>query len=94
MLPQACHALQQFAIEHSELNKSWFETSNYLAVLSAKNEEELLTLIDKASRRGLQFSIFFEPDLKYEITAIALAPGKESKKLCSNLKLALKELNG
>lgn len=90
-LPQACHALQQFAMEHTDVNKHWYERSNYLAVLSARNEEELLGLIDKASRRGLRFSIFFEPDLKYEITAIALEPGKESKRLCSNLKLALKD---
>lgn len=89
---QSCHALRQFIDEHSEIDKQWFERSNYLAVLSVRNEQELLDLIDKASRKDLKYSIFFEPDLKYEITAIALEPGKESKKLCGKLKLALKDL--
>lgn len=89
---QSCHALRQFTAEHPEIDQRWFERSNYLAVLSVRNEQELLNLIDKASKRGLKYSIFFEPDLRYEITAIALEPGKESKKLCGKLKLALKDL--
>lgn len=91
---QAVHAAMQFAMEHSDLNKEWFERSNYIAVLSVRDEWELHRLIDKASKRGLRFSIFFEPDLKYEITAIALEPGKESKRLCSSIGLALKEIEG
>lgn len=90
---QACHALQQFAMEHPDVNKEWFERSNYIAVLSVRDEGELHGLIDKASKRGLRFSIFFEPDLKYEITAIALEPGKDAKKLCSSIGLALKEVD-
>lgn len=62
-------------------------------MLSVKNEEGLLSLIDKACKKDIKFSIFFEPDLKYEITAIALEPGKESKKLCNGLRLALKDLS-
>lgn len=88
---QSCHALRQFTAEHPEIDRRWFERSNYLAVLSVRNEQELLNLIDKASQKGIKYSIFFEPDLKYEITAIALEPGKESKKLCGKLRLALKD---
>ena len=88
---QSCHALRQFACDYPDLDQRWFERSNYLAVLSVKDEQSLLHLIDKASKRNIKYSIFFEPDLKYEITAIALEPGKESKKLCSGLRLALKE---
>ena len=92
MIAQSCHAISVFREEHGEVACKWFERSNYLAVLSVRNEQELLNLIDKASKKGLKYSIFFEPDLRYEITAIALEPGKESKKLCGKLRLALKDL--
>jgi len=83
--------MSQFQIEHEAVAKTWFEKSNYLACLAAKNEEELLKLIDKAYKRNVKFSIFFEPDLDYAITAVALEPGIESKRLCSNYGLALRE---
>lgn len=91
LIAQSCHAISQFQMEHEEIAKAWFQKSNYLACLSAKNEEELLRLIDKASKRGVRFSIFFEPDLDYSITAVALEPSVESRRLCSNYGLALKE---
>lgn len=91
MIAQSCHAISLFKEEHFEIAKQWFERSNYLAVLSTKDEQSLLQLIDKAYQNNIKFSIFFEPDLKYEITAIALEPNKKSKKLCSNLKLALRD---
>ncbi len=60
-------------------------------MLSVADESELLKLIKKADENNIKYSIFFEPDLKYEITAIALEPGLISKKLCSKIKLALKK---
>jgi peptidyl-tRNA hydrolase len=84
------HALQQFNIEHIDINRIWYEKSNYLALLSVKNQEDLIKIINKAQNLNIKFSIFREPDINEEITAIALSPGKETKKLCSNIKLALK----
>ena len=89
MIAQSCHAISLFREEHCDIAKQWFERSNYLAVLSVQNEQELLNLIDKATKKDVRYSIFFEPDLKYAVTAIALAPGVNSKKLCNKLKLAL-----
>lgn len=88
---QGAHALQQFNMEHADTARAWFEQSNYLAFLSTKDEGSLMKLIEKAKSKGIEFSIFSEPDLDNQITAITLAPGIESKRLCSNLKLALKE---
>lgn len=88
---QSIHAAIQFAMEHPTTNKEWFEKSNYLGFLSVTNEEELLRLAEKAASLGIECSIFREPDIDNQVTAIAIAPGTKSKKLCSNLNLALKE---
>jgi peptidyl-tRNA hydrolase len=87
---QSIHAAIQFKFEHPEISKDWFEQSNYLGLLSVLNEQDLLRLIERAQTEGIKHSIFREPDIDDQITAIALEPGSKSKKLCSNLKLALK----
>lgn len=87
---QSMHALRQFTAEHPEIDKHWFERSNYLGLLAVQDECELNRLIEKALMRGIKFSIFREPDVDNQITAIALEPGLQSKKLCSSLRLALR----
>jgi hypothetical protein len=77
-------------MEHPDCHREWFEKSNYIGFLSVKNEEELINLIERAINFEIKFSIFREPDIDNQITAITLEPGIKSKKLCSNLKLALK----
>lgn len=83
------HALRQFTAEHPEVDRQWFEISNYLGLLSVANEQELYQLIEKARDLDIKLSVFREPDIDNQITAIALAPGARSKKLCSQLQLAL-----
>jgi hypothetical protein len=84
------HALRQFTAEHPEIDKAWFEQSNYLGLLSVQNEEELARLLETANQQGIQASAFREPDIDNQMTAIALSPGPKSKKLCSRLPLALR----
>lgn len=84
------HALRQFTAEHPEIDRLWFEQSNYLGLLSVSDEKELMNLVEQATAHEIHFSIFREPDIENEITAIALAPGPKSKKLCSRLPLALR----
>ena len=66
---------------------NWFHNSNYLIFLSVENEEELQSLIDKAITQNIQVSVFREPDIDNEITAIALEPCNDSKRMTSGLKL-------
>lgn len=84
---QSAHAGIQFQYEHSELAKNWYHNSNYLIFLSVENEEELNKLIKKANSKDIVISIFREPDIGNQITAIALEPSIKSKKLTSGLKL-------
>jgi hypothetical protein len=83
------HALRQFTAEHPEVDKLWFDNSNYLGLLSVEDERALYKLMEEAQQYDIKFSIFREPDIGNQMTAIALAPGPKSKKLCSRLKLAL-----
>jgi hypothetical protein len=46
-------------------------------------------MISKLEDLNIKFSVFMEPDIDDEITAIALEPGLESKKICKGLALAL-----
>lgn len=87
---QSIHAAIQFKFEHAEISQAWFEHSNYLGLLSVANEIELLELIRQAEENGIACSVFREPDIDNQITAIALAPGSVTKKLCSRLPLALR----
>jgi peptidyl-tRNA hydrolase len=91
MSVQAMHAAIQFQHDHPEHASTWYKQSNYLGFLSVANEAELNQLIEKVASLDIQCSIFREPDIENQITAIALAPGPKSKKLCSRLSLALKD---
>jgi hypothetical protein len=77
-------------MQHPEINKNWYEESNYLCFLCVANEQELINLSENAATLGIKFSQFREPDIENQVTAIAIQPGIHSKKLCSKLKLALK----
>lgn len=82
--------MRQFAAENQKLDLEWFNNSNYICLLSVNNENDLLDLIIKAKSNNVKFSIFREPDLNNTITAICLEPGKNTKKIVSNIKLAFK----
>jgi len=90
---QGMHAAIQFMFEHPEYSREWFDNSNYLGFLSAINEDNLKELAQKAGEADIKFSIFREPDIGDQITAIALAPGPQTKKLCSKLPLALRNIS-
>jgi hypothetical protein len=90
-LAQSCHACFQFAMEHPQLTGEWFRDSNYICILEIDNEQQLLKLYERAIEQNISISRFIEPDFDNSLTAIALEPGTMSKKLCSNLPLALRD---
>jgi hypothetical protein len=63
-----------------------------LALLSVKDEDELLSYIEKFKQSNLKYTIFREPDIGNQITSVAVEPCEKAAKLCSNLKLMLKDL--
>lgn len=92
-LTQSTHAAIDFQHKYPGISKQWQNNSNYLVCLSANNESDLIKYISKAKERNIKFCAFYEPDINNQLTAVAFEPTSESKKLCSNLSLALKEYN-
>lgn len=87
---QSTHAGILFIFEHPEISQIWHKDP-YLAQLSAKNEDALKHLILKLEKNQIKYSVFREPDLNNEITAIAIEPSDKTRRLVSNLPLMLKE---
>jgi hypothetical protein len=49
-----------------------------------------MALEDQLTESNMKFVSFHEPDLADELTSIAIMPDENIKKICSNMKLALK----
>ena len=89
---QSGHAAIDFQHEHPVEARQWQKQSNYLAFLTVENEQDLINLASKAILMGIKHTIFREPDINNEITAIAFEPSEASRKLTSNCPLLGKEL--
>jgi peptidyl-tRNA hydrolase len=87
---QLCHALREFANDHPEIDRDWYNNSNYICLLCVKTENELNELCEKANNLDIPYSNFYEPDLNGELTAICIAPSPLTKKMVSQIKLAFK----
>lgn len=86
---QGMHAMRQFAADHPNVEKEWFEVSNHIAFLRVDDEATLLKMLDRLSRRGMRVSHFREPDLGDSLTAIAT--DSTSREYVLHLRLALNE---
>jgi peptidyl-tRNA hydrolase len=91
-IAQSCHSCLHFQLEYPHLTSAWMRTSDYICILGTDNEASLQKLIDKAKSLDIRHYVFIEPDLGNQATAVCFEPNEASKKLCSNLKLALKGL--
>lgn len=85
--------MAEFIFRFPEISELWHNQSNYILCLSAKDEESLIVLASKFEAEGLKYVLFREPDIADQVTAIAVEPSDKTKRLCSNLPLALKEFS-
>lgn len=90
---QSVHAGVQFQHDYPDYAKEWHTISRYLALVSVKNEDDLVNLIEKCDERGLLHSVIREPDIGDLITAIAIEPSDKARKVISNFPLTLKQYN-
>lgn len=85
---QSVHAALQYAHEHRDATRTWFESSNNLVALEAPDEPWLVSIAERARAAGVPVSVFREPDFGDAVTAIALGPA--GARLVSSLPLALR----
>jgi len=86
-IAQAVHGQRQLAADYPEIERQWFERSNYVAILSARDEEHLQALALAVRLKGLHLSVWHEPDLGDRMTAIAAF--EPAARILSGLPLAL-----
>ena len=87
---QAAHAAIDFQHQYPTIAQHWNKNSNYLIFLSVENEQELKRFIQKFQIYDLKHTVFVEPDLDNQITAVCVEPSERTQKLCSHLPLALR----
>lgn len=73
------------------MTRAWLEDSNFLVVVAVPDEDALAELAARAAEEGIIRTLVREPDLDNELTAVALQPGSEARRLCAQLPLALRE---
>lgn len=88
---QCSHVLAHFFDEHTQLVRAWCRDSDFLALLSVKDEDALVLLAHCLKVQRVRHSKFYEPDIGNELTAIAIEPSDKAEKLTEKLPLALKE---
>lgn len=87
-IAQAVHAAIQFSLEWPALTVSWNAASNNVVVVGVPDEAALADIAARAVEDGIVRTIFREPDIGNEITAVALQPGVEAQRICANLPCA------
>ncbi len=88
---QAAHAYVAFVMEHPKVAKNWYKISQYMGLLSVEDESALFDLYVAAVGAGVRCAPFYEPDVGYQMTALALEPSDATVELVSGLPLALRE---
>lgn len=84
------HAAFSFAHEHTESFRTWQEESNFVVVLSAHDEIELLSYWQRLDLNPYR-ALVREPDIGNQATAFAVI-GLEAGRVLSSLPLCLKEM--
>lgn len=87
---QACHATKLFGMEHPKEDIDWYRNSNNIVLLQVPDKYSLIELAYEAICQGCACSVFREPDVGDEPTAIAIC-GRRAKKVTSHLPLALRQ---
>ena len=84
---QSGHAAIDYQHEYPQDAIHWHKNSNYLIFLTSDDQSHLERLIHKADTLGIKYTIFKEPDLNNEITAVTFEPSDDARRITSSLPL-------
>lgn len=90
-LAQSAHASTTFACAHASIARAWQAGDNNLIVLSVPDEGALDRLRIAISETSPRRVAVHEPDLGYQLTAIAFEGTDAAIRLVSSLPLALRK---
>ena len=92
-MAQVAHATTEFAFNQTQAFNKWLVDSKYIVVLVEENLKALMELAKRLKDAGLRISLNYEPDLEYQLTALAVSPEdfEKAKKMLRHLPLAFAE---
>jgi peptidyl-tRNA hydrolase len=89
---QSTHAAIDFVFEHPTRAGPWHKESNTLVMLTVKDTKALIHLMRKCDYLSLAYTVFREPDIGNQITAICMEPHPEVYKMVAKLPLLIPKI--
>jgi len=86
---QAAHAALSLSISHPAATAAWDDVEGTLVLLTTKDELSLDLLFDALGQTSSLHVPFHEPDLGFSLTAVAILPDAQAKRLLRPLPLLL-----
>ena len=83
---QGAHALAQFSLEHTHIFNEW--NNQTIVFLDTDDIDSLLILSDKLLMHNIKHSIFVEPDIGNQFTAVSFVGTDKIKNITKKYKLA------
>lgn len=87
---QSTHAAINFTFEHPSRAGPWYRDSNYLVILEVPDQTQLEKLVEDCRKQTLAYTVFREPDIGNEATAVAIEPSPLTQRLVAKLPLLFK----
>lgn len=88
---QSAHAVAEFCDSYPKEYKEWKTNSNSIICLAVKDEKKLIKLTEKLQSKQINISPFYEPDIDNQLTAIAIEPSINARKITSYIPLVGKK---
>ena len=85
---QSCQALMQFNCAYPALGRTWYERQNLIDVYVVPGEDALRALLVKVKTKDLKAVGFHEPQLKMQLTTIAVEATPMARKVLGKLTIA------
>lgn len=84
---QAVHAGQEFARRFPRLARAWQAASNTVVLVTVPDRASVERVLEHAARDGVPAAAFHDADLDPPLTAVALGPHTNARRLCRGFHL-------
>lgn len=84
---QSAHAVREFHERFPDIDREWFANSNYIILLTCKDQREFLHALRRADYLGIEHADFHEPDMDMQVTATAFCPSAQTAHMLRHYQL-------